>query len=731
MNKPVRVVTFGLCLLSAWQGGFAAPIRLKTGEIDPSAARPKLMATAPEDIPARGLYLIQHDGVTPPEWRERVKATGAVLRDYIPENAWIVEASAEAYAKLCALPHSYLGEYKGGYRIEPGAKAAAVPTGPRLAAAVPISERQPTHMVLLFDETVRAAVAVRIAALPGCDVLTHAGDVIPARLTEAAIDEIAGWLEVSWIERYVRPKLCNNVAVKPGLMNAETVWPGGASGLGLTGKGQVVAVADTGFDTGDMGSCHLDVRGRILSAYALNRKRWNDLDGHGTHVAGSVLGNGATLPIEGVKGLAYEARLVVQSIATDDGGISVPSPLSSLFKQASTNQNGEAGAFIHSNSWGADSKGAYTTNSRYLDDYTFAHPDILVLFAAGNEGADADGDGVVDLGSLNAPASAKNCLTIGASESVRLSRGTWGAGWPKDFPSEPIAGDQRSQSADGVHRGMAAFSSRGPCQDGRIKPDLVAPGTDILSLYSQTGSSTGWGVPTFPGTILKPYMYSGGTSMATPLAAGAAALVRQWLIEKRSIALPDAATLKAVLMAGARSLAPGQYGTGAAREIPATYPNNVEGWGEVNLGGALTNDVRIWDAQVIAAGETLTYELPVVADGMPLSIVMAYADAKAATSSAVQLVNDLDLTVTTPSETTLYPNSGTGPDRRNNVEGVRIATAESGTYLLKVKAYAVNSAMKTEWTGGKANALRFSLVANATPRPEKRGLQIFIRRQDQ
>ena len=124
--------------------------------------------------------------------------------------------------------------------------------------------------------------------------------------------------------------------------------------------------------------------------------------------------------------------------------------------------------------------------------------------------------------------------------------------------------------------GMAAFSSRGPALDGRIKPDIVAPGTWIASTKSSVASGGGWGA------IDSNYMYMGGTSMATPLTAGAAALIRQYYTDRESIT-PSAALIKATMVNGATDIYPGQYGTGGTQEIPVTRPTNVAGWGRVDV----------------------------------------------------------------------------------------------------------------------------------------------------
>jgi hypothetical protein len=168
-------------------------------------------------------------------------------------------------------------------------------------------------------------------------------------------------------------------------------------------------------------------------------------------------------------------------------------------------------------------------------------------------------------------------LTVGASENLRPEQtSTWGAGWPDDFPVNPISSDRLADDADG----MAAFSSRGPTDDGRIKPDVTAPGTMIISARSHDpDAGEGWGV--YDGD----YLYMGGTSMSTPLTAGGAALVREWLTRIKSVANPSGALMKAVLVNGAADMSPGQYTS--PQEIPAARPNNVTGWGRVDLVGSL------------------------------------------------------------------------------------------------------------------------------------------------
>ena len=318
---------------------------------------------------------------------------------------------------------------------------------------------------------------------------------------------------------------------------------------------------------------------------------------------------------------------------------------------------------------------------------------MFVAYAAGNAGTDANRDGVVDGSSLDSPGSAKNVLTVGASESGRPSGGggktstTYGSAWGADYRVPPISTDLISSSPGGEPQGIVAFSSRGPAADGRTKPDIVAPGTDIVSARSRASSDTGWGVL---GSNTN-YCFLGGTSMATPLAAGAATLVRQYCVESLGMASPSAALLKAALVGGARSLAPGQYGTNQFREIPELpRPNNVEGWGQADVAGTLfpsgeMQAVLLEGPSGLYTGGSNTLMFSVHSNAA-LTVVMAYSDYPSALSAAFNLVNDLDLVLLDPDGMPYHPNGLDGPDDLNNVEGIDVANAATGRWTLVVSA---------------------------------------------
>ena len=685
MKIRCGLVVAGMCALAVQSRG--APLILDGGTLDTAAAaqqksveaiRKGVRVVPTQKLSSKGTapWLVQFDDVVQEEWKVALEETGARIKGYMPENGFLVKATPRQIAAISAQDHvvyvgEFLPEYKRAAKVR--TRLARVKKGEEADAAAP-------HRVLLLSSDDLAAVIEKIEALIGAPVTVASGEQIRADLTAAQVEEITGWGEVQWVEVYVPPRFHNDVAVRTNMMNVSNAW----TTLGLTGTNQIVAVCDTGLDMGNTNNLHRDFSNKIVWAQALGRTGdWSDPDSHGTHVAGSVLGSGA-MSTNRYKGVAYQAKLVIQSVLDSGGGLGgLPEDLNVLFKAAYTN-----GARIHSDSWGAAVNGEYDFRSRNLDMFVWSNRTMLVVVAAGNDGTDANNNGVVDLDSMDTPGTAKNCLTVGASENWRAISSTYGASWTNDYKVEPIYSDNIAET-DPVH-GLVAFSSRGPCDDGRIKPDIVAPGTFVISTRSRASSDTGWGVPSNTN-----YLYMGGTSMATPLTSGAAALMRQWLTTTGGIADPSAALLKALLINGARDMTPGQYGTGAYQEITAR-PDNAQGFGHVDLYNTLqpaTNQfLDLFDTNSLSTGQTNTYTYSVSAGSTnKFTLTLAYADYWATAGSGKMLINDLDLTVIKPGGTTNYANGRTSKDATNNVEFIELAADEAGTYTVVVSARTVPS----------------------------------------
>ena len=723
MKKILGTGLVGLWMVCS-AGGAGAPVILDWGVLDTmdaaqQRASQRIMSSPKQPtvqkLSARGTapWLVQFDDVVREDWKSALEAAGADIKGYVPENAFLVQATPRQIAAIGSQPHvAYVGEFLPEYK-----RAAKVRAKLARVKAAEEADAAAAYRILAFSAAEREGVAQKIAALTGAPVAAAEGELIRVDLTAAQVEEITGWGEVQWVEPYVRPQLWNDVAVRTNLMGVTNAW----SLLGLTGAGQTIAVCDTGLDTGNPGSLHRDFTNRVTGfgwsngAYSASYS-WADHDSHGTHVAGSVLGNG-TMSTGRYKGVAYQANLIFQGAQEDLGGI--PTDLNTLFKQAFTN-----GARIHSDSWGYSDNGYYHTDSRNLDMFTWSNKTMLVLIAAGNQGTDANSDGVVDLDSIGSPGTAKNCLTVGASESDRpeFSAYTWGDSWPDDYPANPIATDEISGAYDNTNQGVAAFSSRGPCDDGRIKPDILAPGTDIISTRSRSTTNTGWGVV----SANTNYLWMGGTSMATPLTAGAVGLTRQWVTTTGGITNPSGQLLKALLLNGARNMSPGQYGTGSYREIPAVRPSNVQGWGHIDLYRTLqpaTNQfLALIDTNSLSTGQTNVFTYAVTSGSTnPFIVTMAYADYWGTAGSGKQLINDLDLTVIKPGGATNYANGRTSVDATNNVEMIELTADEAGTYTVKVVARTVPSGGSQDYAlvvrGPAADETPAAPVFGANPGP--------------
>jgi subtilisin family serine protease len=675
------------------QASPAAPqpvlLRLRGGSYDPlraasAAAQPHPAAPV---SPASGqdLYLVQFQGPIRAEWRRALEAGGATILEYVPDFSYLVHASAPVVDRFRTLPgYRWHGAFGSILGRGAGSGATVAAKAGTAAAGGPVTRPQTVlvDVMTLPGEDVRALAR----RLPGKVVQRYARrrGFLRVEVATDAVARVATTPGVAWVERYVPPVLFNDVAA--GLMRVPTV----RDELGLFGRGQVVAVADTGLDLGNMDRLSTDFRGRVRRAYALNRTAtgdWSDLNGHGTHVCGSILGAGVLSGADpsqhayegSFAGMAPEASLVIQSVGAASGTLSLPADLGQLLLPPYQND----GVKIHSDSWGSTADnvlGQYLMASWQIDDVCWQARDLVVLFASGNAGADGDGDGVVDPKSLSPHATAKNAIAVGACENLRDMSTPWGNF--SAFPSDPIQGDRMADNPSG----MAAFSSRGPTADGRIKPDIVAPGTWILSARSHaSGAGTLWG------PYNSDYAYSGGTSMAAPVAAGAVAVLREGLQERYGFANPSSALVKAALVNGADDLAPGQYGTGVAREIPPR-PNPVEGWGRLNVAqslgvGGSRAVLPIDETPGVQTEERRKYPLTVVAGDGPLRVSLAWTDPPSSMLAAVELVNDLDLKVLTPDGRWLFGNGGT--DRINNVEEVSIPQPAPGVYTVVVDGYNV------------------------------------------
>jgi hypothetical protein len=682
---------------NATQPPSSIPVRLQRTTFDPLLETPDLpsnLTLTAYSSDGSGYYLVQFRGPILPQWKEALKETGAVIHDYVPGFAYVVrmdEATANRARTLDAV--RWVGLYQPAFRLSTALDDVITESSSGELARIVVRSftGEPVYALTQQLESIGAKIHTKTNDSGG-------GTIFQLELPAASIPAVARLGSVAWVEPWVELRLFNEITRSPLIFDKDGV----EARLGLYGAGQIVVVGDTGASTGDAATMHQDFRGRLYRGEALGTcGTWGDNHSHGTHVAGSVLGSGvmdgavtSTHSYAGTNaGIAPEALLWAWGFCNDFSGL--PADLYNDYYQVMYDDDPRVR--LNTNSWGASVYGMYNTRSRETDRFIWDNRDMVVLFAASNDGTDGDSDGIVDQDSIGAPGTAKNVITIGASENYRMSGGynpvgtcdAWGNCWPADFPADPVNSDRLSDDPSG----MAAFSSRGPTDDGRLKPDVVAPGSNIVSTRYE-GTSTGWGV------YNASYLYMGGTSMATPLVAGGSAIVREFYSRTYGIT-PTAALVKATLINGAYDMTPGQY----RDEVPDGSKDDVirrpdihQGWGRVDLFDSLVYDPprTLWfddDGTGLNTGEEYSVTLSVKHDMDPLRVTLVWADYPGLEAADGALINDLDLEVVAPNGRTYYGNDVIDDglldgdvDHTNNVEGVDLNPL-AGSYTIKVKGY--------------------------------------------
>lgn len=541
------------------------------------------------------------------------------------------------------------------------------------------------------NDALRAALAAMLppeaslAEWSARDSSARAGIRLPAASAARVAEALAKMPSVYLIERGSGAKLLNRNgrrAIQSGTtaVGGETVWQ-----KGLLGANQIIAILDTGADPRNcylaeadvsfppvnigLATAAIDTARRKIISYCMLWSSDNpangisayDSQGHGTAVAGNAAASEltATTGTTTFNGPAPLAKIVVQ-----DGGYQVNAcadmpaigcpviDITDILEQAYT-----LGARIHNNSWGdqedAMPQNNYTSACVDVDDMTWRRPDFLVVCAAGNSGSGNN--------TVGSPSVAKNALSVAGTESPSIGN-------------------------------VVSFSSRGWAQDGRIKPEICAP-AQTTSSRRNNGA----------GALHCDTGFIQGTSMASPMAAGAAALVREYYTAgwypsgtangADAIAAPSAALLKATLFAGAAAM--------TSESLPP--PSRGQGWGRIHLDDSLhfagePRKLIVHDlSSHFSSGADAPFEVEIeVANDPaagPLKIVLVWSDYPALAGANPTLVNDLNLTVTDPGNASYRGNvfnasgdstTGGSADAVNNVEVTKFATPAAGFWRITV-----------------------------------------------
>ncbi len=392
-----------------------------------------------------------------------------------------------------------------------------------------------------------------------------------------------------------------------------------AVGRSLDGRGVAVGVGDNA----DI-STHLDFTGRLI-----NRVFYVP-EYHGTHTSGTVAGAGLIDPK--AKGMAPKAPLISQwfsDIITNTASYVTD------YNLIATNNS------YYSSEPGCAGNSLYDVMSNYADAQVRTYNQVLHVIASGNDGNFSCSPYPYAYATIKSGwQTAKNVITVG--------------------------------NLVGADYNISFNSSHGPVKDGRIKPEIVANGTNTYSNYINNGYG--------------PYS---GSSMAAPVVTGTLSLLQQRYRQLHSGANGSSALMKAVLCNGAEDL--GNAG-----------PDYTFGFGMMNARNAVEAlESNRYYTNAITNAASITQNISVPAGARRLKVMLCWIDKEAAANAAISLVNDLDLAVTTPASAVRRPlvlnsapsnvsdNAVERRDSLNNIEQVIIDNPTAGSYTLSVNGYAV------------------------------------------
>jgi len=375
-----------------------------------------------------------------------------------------------------------------------------------------------------------------------------------------------------------------------------------AAPYSVTGKGITAMVLDGGtIATG--ANAHKDLAGRV----AVAGFPMPDVIGHPTHVGCIVGGDGAASNGK-YQGMAPQVDILTTSIIpelTMPPMYNAPSNIETAYKTAIQTH----GVTVANNSIGSniaqfgtiycDKEGDYERSAQVIDSIANGlYGNITIVWANGNERENNDGACGNAYFTTAPPATAKNTITVGAVNKEDLS--------------------------------MTEFSSWGPVDDGRLRPDVSAPGCALngTSIMSCAAGITGMG---------KSYVGFCGTSMACPVVTGGVALLQEYWAKHKSGNDPWGSTMKALVIHG-------------AQDVGADGPDYKFGYGTLNIPDTLDLvDNAVIVEESLDQGETYSVTLKVTGDSVKVTLV--YSDAPGELLAEKVLVNDLNLTLVSDSGT--------------------------------------------------------------------------------
>ena len=631
-------------------------IPFASGAVDPAHD------LAPLDPVGKDLVLVQFRRFGAPGMVERIARSGARLVQPLAPVSYLVWADAVQTRAIRATT---------GIRF-----AGVLPPETRISAGVDASTT--SLRVTYLGRPARAGLDP--AAVSVRDFTSMAGTVA---VVDGGVDraiELASQPRVYSIadagrDIALRDELSS--AVVAGLQNKKGVpQPGYANFLEkikANGRGVVVSHVDGGVDMN-----HPELAGRVQACFdytaagALCTAGNNDdVIGHGTHTLGIIMGNGST-GLGDADGFAYGQGVAPGAKAVVQNAIGTPTTQDAFadgFRAMYLDAYKE-GAIISANSWGpsgtpqgydADTR-EFDSIVRDVDSKKSGDQAMALVFSIMNGSGGKSTQG--------SPDEAKNIIGVGGSGN-------------RNGPG---------------HDDLCTCTAHGPALDGRMLPDLVAPGQAVISTKAAQGTLCG--LSGSSGEVPPSPLHAGctGTSMASPHVSGGYAVFTQWY-RKRFSSTPSPALVKGAFVNAAVDLS-GKGGVDADGTKLTPIPNNQQGWGRFNLG----DTIRSWQKGVVhidqgtildRSGAGVLVGVKAVDPTKPMKATLVWTDAlgHGKGGKLPAWVNDLDLVLSGGGGTYLgnvfrdgWSVAGGKADRMNNIENVYLRRPGAARFTVEVNA---------------------------------------------
>lgn len=563
--------------------------------------------------------LIQFYTIPSLSQRQQLEQKGWVFESYLPHNAYIVSFPVVSqWDWLTAFPIRSIAPIERHHKLHPELLNHNVPPHAFRENMVVLNALKSSQMPMrLLRQQLEQAGATIEGVYPRADMVEF---LLPL----ARLDQVASLNSIQYLDFIPEPGEPEGLR-QQSLHRANVIQANYPGAPNFDGSGVGVLVRDDG----TVGP-HIDFQGRLNQTFAVDESA-NET--HGDRVA-SVIGGAGNLD-PSVQGMAPGASVHVLDYLVFSTGPN--------FQDSTIYLHRNEGVMITNSSYSDVCNDGYKLTTRAVDDQAYANPTLLHVFSAGNSGT-------------------SNC--------------GYGAGntWGNVTGGHKIGKNVITTASLNVVGTVVNSSSRGPSEDGRIKPDISAMGSNVIMTTPENA-----------------YTVSSGTSFSAPAIAGISAQLYQAYREFNAGADPKAALIKAAIL-------------NSAEDIGNPGPDYIHGFGLVHAGRALD----ILEGTQYTTGTSfpdsvLSHSVNVPAGVKEARIMLYWPERASSVLSSKVLINDLDIRVNTPAAGQVLPlvldptpNASTldmpavpGIDTLNNVEQVVLLDPAAGMYTVEVDGKSV------------------------------------------